>query len=200
VAPANRSIETPDKENSVFIARTNINMQDDDPDYAAMYVANYIMGGGAGFDSRFMARIRVKDGLSYGVGSALNVGAIDRLGSWNVQAIAAPQNVEKVEAAFKEEVAKALSDGFTAAELASAKSGVMQQRLQTRAQDGSLASGWASYLYLGKTFVWSKQFEDKILALKSEDVLAAMKKHIDPAKITIIKAGDFAKVAKAATK
>ncbi|MCY7388375.1 MAG: hypothetical protein LH481_09975, partial [Burkholderiales bacterium] len=86
------------------------------------------------------------------------------------------------------------------AELAAAKSGVLQQRLQTRAQDESLASGWGTYLYLDKTFVWSKQFEDKIAALKADEVLAAMKKHIDPARLTIIKVGDFAKAAKAAAK
>ena len=200
IAPVNRAIETPDKENAVFLARINVNMNEDDADYPALFLANYIIGGGAGFDSRLMARIRVKDGLSYGVGSGLNVGTIDRAGSWNVQAIAAPQNIEKVEAAFREELARALKDGFTAAELAAAKSGVMQQRLQTRAQDGSLAAVWASYLYLGKTFVWSAQFEEKVLALKPDDVQAAMRKHVDPAKITIIKAGDFAKVAKGAVK
>ena len=200
VAPITRAIETPDKENAVFRARINVNMNEDDADYPALFLANYIMGGGAGFDSRFMARIRVKEGLSYGVGSGLNVGTIDRAGSWNVQAIAAPQNIEKVEVAFKDELAKALKEGFTVAELAAAKSGVMQQRLQARAQDRSLADGWASYLYLGKTFAWSKQFEDNIAALKSEDVLAAMQKHIDPAKITIIKVGDFAKAAKATLK
>ena len=76
----------------------------------------------------------------------------------------------------------------------------MQQRLQTRAQDASLAGGWANYLYLNKTFAWSKQFEDKTVALNADEVLAAMKKHIDPAKITIIKVGDFAKAAKAGAK
>jgi zinc protease len=198
VAPANRAIETPDKENAVFRARTNIDMNEDDADYAALYLANYIMGGGAGFDSRFMARIRVKEGLSYGVGSGLSVGAIDRAGAWSVEAIAAPQNIDKVEAAFKDELARALRDGFTAAEVTAAKSGLMQQRLQARAQDRSLAAGWASYLYLGKTFAWSKQFEDRIAALKPDDVSAALKKHINPASITIIKAGDFAKNVKAA--
>ena len=120
VAPVTRAIETPDKENAVFRARINVEMNLDDPDYPALYLADYILGGGAGFDSRLMARIRVKDGLSYGVGSGLNAGSIDRAGSWNVQAIAAPQNIEKVEIAFKEEVARAIKDGFTPAELAAA--------------------------------------------------------------------------------
>ena len=200
VAPASRAVEAPDKENAVFRARINVNMNEDDADYPALFLANYILGGDAGFDSRFMARIRVKEGLSYGVGSGLTAGNIDRAGRWDVQAIAAPQNIEKVEAAFKEEVARALKEGFTVAEVAAAKSGVLQQRLQTRAQDNSLAGGWVNYLYLGKTFTWSQQFENSVSALRPEDVLAAMRKHIDPAKITIIKVGDFAKVAKARAK
>ena len=78
VAPATRSIETPDKENAMFLARLNVNMQDTDPDYPALLIANYIMGQ-SGFDSRLIARIRVKDGLSYGAGSGLSVGATDLL-------------------------------------------------------------------------------------------------------------------------
>jgi zinc protease len=195
VAPVNRSLETPDKENAFFSARINVDVQDTDPDYPALYVANYIMGGSSGFDSRLMARIRVKDGLSYGAGSQLNVRATDRGGSWSAFAIAAPQNIAKVEAAFKDEVAKALKDGFTATELAAAKSGALQQRLQQRAQDGALANGLSNSSYLGRTYAWSQEFEAKITALKAEDVNAAFRKHIDPNKITIVKAGDFVKAA-----
>ena len=198
VAAANSALETPDKENGMFVARINVDMQEDDVDYPALFLANYIMGGGAaGFDSRLMARIRVKDGLSYGTGSSLRVSSIGRGASWSASAIAAPQNIAKVEAAFKEEVARALKDGFTPAEVASAKSGALQQRQQSRAQDSSLAGGWVSNLDLDRTYAWSKQFEDKLAALKPEDLLAAMRKHVDPAKITIVKAGDFAKAARA---
>jgi zinc protease len=197
VAPINRAIETPDKENSMFLARVNINMQDTDPDFPALLIANYIMGQ-SGFGSRLTARIRVKDGLSYGAGSRLNVSSTDRGASWSGFAIAAPQNTEKVEAAFKDEVNKALKDGFTLVEVVAAKSGLLQQRLQSRAQDGSLAGGLASNAYLGRTFAFSAALEAKIEALKAEDVSAAFRKHIDPAKITYIKAGDFAKVAKQA--
>jgi zinc protease len=188
-----KTITTPDKENAVFIARQNVNMRDDDADYPALYVANYIIGGGAGFDSRLAARIRQKDGLSYGVGSELSVGALDRAGAWSAEAIAAPGNIAKVEAAFKEEMARALKDGFTDAEVASAKSGILQMRAQTRAQDGALASGWVGNLFLGRTFAYSKQFEERIVALKTAEVSAALRKHVDPARMTIVKAGDFSK-------
>lgn len=188
-----RSVETPDKENAVFLARENIDMRDDDPDFPALYVANYILGGGAGFESRLGARIRQKEGLSYGVGSDLSVGSTDRASSWMAYAIAAPQNVAKVEVAFKEELARALKDGFTDGELASAKSGILQMRAQNRAQDGTLAAAWAANLYLGRTFAFSKRIEDRIMALKVDDVNAALRKYIDPEKVSIVKAGDFAK-------
>jgi len=192
-AAANKSISTPDKENAVFVARQNVQLKDDDPDFPALYVANYILGGGAGFDSRLAARIRQKDGLSYGVGSELSVGSLDRAGAWSAYAIAAPANVARVETAFREELERALKDGFTEKELAAAKSGIMQMRVQNRSQDGTLASAWTGNLYLGRTFDFSRQFEDKIMALTAADVSAALRKHLDPAKVTIVKAGDFTK-------
>jgi len=193
VPAAERTVETPDKENGVLIARENVNMRDDDPDYPALFVADYILGGGAGFDSRLASRIRQKEGLSYGVGSELSVGSIDRAGSWIAFAIAAPQNVPKVEKALREELARALRDGFTQKELDAAKSGILQIRAQTRSQDRALAAGWAANLYLGRTFQFSKDFEDKVKALTVDDVNAALRKHLDAAKLTVVKAGDFTK-------
>jgi zinc protease len=191
IPPIDKALATPDKENAVFLARENIALRDDDPDYPALYVANYIVGGGAGFDSRLGARIRQKEGLSYGVGSELSVDSQDRVGAWSAFAIAAPGNVAKVEAAFKEELARVIRDGVTEAELNAAKSGILQMRTQTRAQDGALAAAWGAYLYLGRTFEYSKDFERKVMALTPADVSAAFRKYIDPAKISIVKAGDF---------
>jgi zinc protease len=79
-----------------------------------------------------------------------------------------------------------------------AKSGLLQQRLQARAQDGSLAGGLRGNLYLGRTFAFSEALEKQIDKLTAEQVSAAFRKYIDPAKISIVKAGDFAKVAKQA--
>jgi zinc protease len=194
IPPIDRTVATPDKENAVIIGRQNVNMRDDDADYPALTIANYIFGGEAGLDSRLMMRVRQKEGLSYGVGSDLVVGSIDRAGAFTVYAIAAPQNMAKVEASIKEELARALKEGFTEAEVANAKSGILQKRLQNRAQDGILASGWVGNLYLGRTFAYSKQFEDAVARLTAADVVAAMRKHIDPAKVSLVKAGDFSKV------
>jgi len=187
------SIDTPDKENSFYMARMNLDMRDDNPAFAAMYIADEIFGGG-GMSSRLLTRIRQKDGLSYGGGSSLSVDALDNAGSYGIAAIAAPQNLVRLEAAIKEELARVLKDGFTADELARAKSSVLQKRMQARAQDNVLANGWSSLLYLGRTYTWSKELEDKINALSLDEVNAAFRKAIDPAKMTIVTAGDAAKM------
>ncbi len=191
VAPANLQVLTPDKENAIYLARQNLDLRDDDPDFPALYVANYILGGGAGFDSRLLARLRQKEGVSYAAGSGVSAPSVDRSGTWSIYAIAAPQNMARVETGVREEIARALKDGFTAEELANAKSGIMQQRLQNRAQDGTLAGAWTSLLHLGRTFTFSKAFEDRLASLTVEDVNAALRKHIDPSKVTVVKAGAF---------
>ena len=111
-----------------------------------------------------------------------------------MQAIAAPQNIAKVEAAMREELDKALRDGFTEEEVAKAKSDWRQNFAQIRAQDSSLTSRLLSHLDNGRTLLtWDKSFEERILALTPEQMLSALRKHIDPSKLTIVKAGDFRK-------
>jgi zinc protease len=55
-----------------------------------------------------------------------------------------------------------------------------------------------SHLDSGRTFLtWDKAFEQRVLAVTPEAVRAALRKHLDPAKLTIVKAGDFSKAASA---
>jgi len=194
IPPVNQSFKTPDKANAVFIAGMPLELRDDDPDYPALVLGNYMLGGGF-LNSRLATRIRQKEGLSYGVGSGLNANPLDRLGSFRASAICAPQNADRVEAAFKEEVARALKDGFTPEEVAAAKSGYLQSRQVSRAEDRDLAGKLASYRFLNRTLAWDDRFEKQITALTAEQIVTAMRKYLDPAKITIIKAGDFAQSA-----
>lgn len=193
VAPATTMLDTPDKENGFLLARMNLDLNLEDPDYPALMLANYIFGEG-GLKSRLMDRIRQKDGLSYGGGSNLSGGDFDRAGVFMISAIAAPQNLRKLEGAVRAELERAVKDGFTQEELAGAKSGLMQQRLQNRTSDGVLASGWTGYLYRGRTFEWSAALDRKLQAVTLAQLNAAFRKAIDPAKLTVVMAGDQAKV------
>jgi zinc protease len=197
-APANQVIETPDKANAMFVAGLNLSLRDSDPDYPALVLGNYMLGGGF-LNSRLAVRIRQKEGISYGVGSGLNASSLDKSGRFTANAIYAPQNAAKLEAAFKEEIARMLKDGFTAEEVKAAKSGWLQSRQVSRAQDGELANRLANYLFLNRTLAWDAELETKIESLTPEQIVAAMRRHIDPGKLTIIKAGDFTKAQQQAT-
>lgn len=194
IAAVNQSIETPDKANAFFVAGLKLNMKDDHPDYPALLLADYMLGGGL-LNSRLSTRIRQKEGISYAVGTGFTAHPIDSEGSFTAYAIYAPQNAAKLEAAFKEEIARALKDGFAAEEVEAAKKGFLQAWQLGRSQDAQLAGKLAFYLYLNRTFAWDADMEQKIARLTPEQVTEALRRHIDPSKITIFKAGDFAKAA-----
>ena len=198
VEPINRALEAPDKANAFFLAGENLPLQDNDPDYPALVLGNYMLGGGF-LNSRLTTRIRQKEGLSYGVGSRIQASPLEKNGSFLAFAIYAPQNEARLETAFKEEVDRALKDGFAEQETREAKSGYLQSRQVARAQDGPLARTLAQDLYLDRTLTWDAEMEKKIAALTPAQIVEAMRRHLDPAKITIVKAGDFAKSGSAKT-
>ena len=183
------SIRTPDKANAVFLSGMNLNLSEDDPRYAPLEVANAILGGGF-LNSRLATRIRQKDGVSYTVGSEVNVDPLDPVGSFFVFAICAPQNIGKVEADTKEEIERAIREGFTADEISAAKSGLLQSRIVERSSDAGLAASLASHLYVGRDFTWDQKFEASLAAASPQDIQAALK-IIDPAKLYTVKAGDL---------
>ena len=73
VTSVNRKVETPDKQNAQFEAGLRFSMTDKDPDYPAMVLANYMLGGE--ITSRLPDRIRNREGLSYGVNSIFSAPA-----------------------------------------------------------------------------------------------------------------------------
>jgi zinc protease len=98
----------------------------------------------------------------------------------------------RLEAAFMEEMVRAIKGGFTAEEVEKAKQGWLQQQLQSRSTDGFLVGVLSNQSVTRRTMAYYEQLEKWVAALTPDDVNAAMRKYIDPAKISIIKGGDFA--------
>jgi len=190
VAAKNETFKTPDKAQAFFVAGHNLNLRDDDPDYPALVLGNYMLGGGS-LDARLLTRIRVKEGLSYGVGSQLQADSFDKSGQFLAYAVYAPQNLARLEQVFNEEIARVLKEGFTAEEIAAAKSGWIQGRSVARSQDNELMRALGHYLYLDRTVQWDAELEKKVMALDGEQIRAALNRHLVPGKLVIIKAGDF---------
>jgi zinc protease len=157
-----------------------------------MLLANSMFGGSLG--SRMPNRIRNVEGLSYSVSSRLTAPAEGDGGLFSASAISAPQNTPKVEASFKNELIRTLQGGFTAEEVTTAKKAFQDQQVVARSQEQILIRSIAARDQLGRTMHWDAQMEAKIQALTPAQVNAAFRRHLDPAELSIVKAGDFSKV------
>lgn len=186
---------TPDKENATFVASVSLPVGENHTDAPALTIGNYMLGGGF-LNSRLASRLRQKDGLSYGAGSFLNLSSEDQRAALGAYAICAPQNLDKVEIGFKEEIARLLKDGFTEEEVTSAKSGLLQGRKVSRSQDRELAGKLNKNLRLDRTMQFSKKYEQAIEKLTVDDINKVMRRYISVDAFTIIKAGDMSKIEK----
>ncbi len=187
----NQSIETPDKANAYFVMISPVAINQDNPDYPALVVANLLAGGDE--KSRLWVRVREKEGLSYGVSSGFQAGAEETYGRFSAAAIYAPQNVAKVETAIRDEFAKIVRDGFTPEEVETAKQALLTGQQLGRSQDANLAANLANQARYGWTMQRTEAIEKKVASLTAADVNAAAKKWIDPASFSLVKAGDFKK-------
>jgi zinc protease len=190
VTPLNDKIETPDKANSQFEAGLRFPLSQSDPDYAAMVLANYMFGGS--ITARMPDRIRNREGLSYGASSRLQIPAEGNAAELSATVSENPANCPKVEFSFLDELKKTLQSGFTADEVSTAKKAYLDAQMVGRSQDTALVTLLAQHELLGRTMKWDSDLELKIVSLTPEQISAAFRKHIDPAAVSIVKAGDFA--------
>jgi zinc protease len=193
VEAINRKLETPDKENAQFEAGMRLKLSEGDADYPAMVLANYMFGGS--ITARMPNRIRNREGLSYGASSRFSTPVEGDAALFSATVSCNPVNMPIVEASFVDELKKTLREGFTQAELTEAKRAYADARKVGRSQEAALVGLIASHEQLGRTLLYDEQQEGRIQALTLDQINAAFRKYLDPAGVTIVKAGDFKKVA-----
>jgi zinc protease len=106
-------------------------------------------------------------------------------------AIFAPENRDRVKIGIAEEMARALKDGFTEAEVATAKRALLQARRIGRAQDGALAGSLANQAYLGRTWDYAAKIDAGLEAVTVASANAALRKYLNATGFAWSYAGDF---------
>ena len=191
IARADEDIETPDKANAMMIAAQPVHMTDADEDYPALALGNYMLGGGF-LNSRLATRIRGELGLSYRIGSQFSAAPLDDSAVFLTFAIFAPENADAVVEAFRDVMSEVLGEGFTDEEIEAAKNGYLDAAQNARASDGTVAGQLNGQLFTDRTYEFTTEQEAAIRALTGEQILNAMRRHLDVSKISIFRAGDFA--------
>jgi zinc protease len=189
VPPEQITLPTPDKSNATLLVRQSVPLMDTDADYPALVMANHLLG--AGGNSRLWKRIREGEGLSYDVHSQFDWNSLEPNTLWQASAIFAPSNRSKVETAFREEMARALKDGFSAQELREAQASLLNYRRLSRAQDAGVAFNLANNLYLGRTYAIQAKVDAALTKLTVDEVNAALRKYLKPEGFVSAVAGDF---------
>ncbi len=185
--------ETPDKPNAYYFAGTVFPLRDDSPDYAPLVLGNYIFGGST-LASRLGDRIRQQEGLSYGVRSVLRASSLDQRTVFLIYAICNPANMERLKKAVAEELDRFLEGGPTEAELTAARQAFLRARKVARSDDRQLASKLVSLLHADRDMRFEAELEERLQAVTRSAVLSAFRKCIDPQRLVVSVAGDFASV------
>jgi zinc protease len=191
IASEKKTFETPDKANALIALGMPLPVGDEHKDYPALLLGNYILGGG--MNSRLFQRVRNKEGLSYGTGSMLMARPKEESGIFMAMAIFAPQNLPKVEAAIKEEIARLLKDGITETELGEATKGWVQSQTVSRAQDNELANQLTGLAFEDRDIQFQADIEKRVTALTAPQITEALRRHLNPDMLSIYQAGDFKK-------
>lgn len=159
-----------------------------DPDYFALLVGNYTLGGG-GFVSRLMKEVREKRGYAYSVYSAF----VPRVLAGPFQ-IGLQTKREQAQDALKvvdEVLTKFLAEGPTAQELTAAKKNLIDGQA-LRIDSNAKLLGYLSLIgFYGLPLDYLDQFPRRVAAVTRDDVKAAFRRHVKPEHlVTVIVAAD----------
>lgn len=157
-----------------------------DPDYAALYVGNQILGG-SGFGSRLMEHIRETRGLSYSVSS--NLIPMEAAGPFQIGMQTRNDQVELALEVIDDTLSAFVAEGPSEAELVRSKRQIMGEFPLSTASNDAIVGQLGAIGFYGLPLNHMQLFLDQVEKLTVEDVRAAFQRHIDPERQLIVTVG-----------
>lgn len=159
-----------------------------DPDYYAIEVMNYILGGG-GFGSRLLDRIRTKEGLAYSVASGFT--APQFRGSFRIVLQTKNESVGEAIALACEEIDRIRREPVTEDELSGAQlylTGSFPLQVDSNSKIASFLTD-VEFFALGADY--ADTYAERIRAVTADDVLRVARKHLRPEEAILVVVADF---------
>ncbi len=185
-APQERVVPMPGKTSVTMLVGQATGIDYHHPDAIALRVGTAILG--SGFTGRLMSTVRDREGLTYGIGAGVS-GDTYSDGSWAISATFAPDLLDKGIASTRRELQKWWSEGITADELKARKTNMIGSYQVGLSTTGGIAGALLRAASLGYDMKWVDEYPQKIDALTVEQVNSAIRKHLNPATMTVVKAG-----------
>jgi len=155
----------------------------DNPDYYALSVMNYILGGG-GFASRLVEEIRNKRGLAYSVASFFDAGKYP--GSFQIVLQTKNPSAREAISLSLQQMERIQKELVSEKELEGAKKyliGSFPLRLDTQ---GKLSNFLTQVEYYGLGLGYLEKYPSLIQSVTREEVLRVAKKYLDPEKYILV--------------
>ena len=189
--PQARTIKRDLTQATVYMGRRAI--RQDNPDYFALVVANYVLGGGSA--SRLYVRVREEAGLAYSVYSHVSPG---RYGSTALVGLQTrTSEVTKALGITRDELARMSQEPVTDRELSLAKSyliGSFPLRLDTSSKVANFLVGVEEQ---GLGLDYADTFKARVAQVRAEDVRRVAGRYLVPATFDVVTVGNVAPASEA---
>ena len=155
----------------------------DHPDYYAIQVMNYILGGG-GFSSRLMDSIRSERGLAYSVYSAFS--SSKYVGTFRLVMQTKNETAQEAIRIAMDDIRRIRQKGISKGELEAAKdylTGSFPLRLNTNRR---IAGFLGQVEFFGLGLDYPERYPKLIRGISQEDVLRVAKEHLKPEKVIVV--------------
>ena len=158
-----------------------------DPDYFALLVGNYVLGGG-GFSSRLTDQVREKRGLTYGVDSYF--APSKQPGPFSITLQTKKENTNEALGLVRQIVAQYVAQGPTDAELKAAKDNLVNGFPLRIDSNRKLLTNVANIGWYGLPLDYLDTWTAQINKVTRDQVRAAFQRHVHPdAMATVIVGG-----------
>ncbi|HSV33900.1 MAG TPA: pitrilysin family protein [Ramlibacter sp.] len=157
-----------------------------DPDYFALLVGNYVLGGG-GFVSRLSQEVREKRGLSYSVYSHFSPGL--HAGAFTVGLQTRPDQAAQAVQVAQEVVARFVAEGPTEVELKAAKDNLVGGFPLLIDSNRKLLDNVASIAWNGLALDYLDTWTVQVQRLTAADIQAAFARKLQPQRMVTVTVG-----------
>ena len=154
-----------------------------DPDYFALTVGNYILGGG-GFVSRLTHEVREKRGLTYGVSSSFSPGL--NAGSFTVGLQTRPDQTAQAVALTRQVVKNFVDNGPTEAELKAAQANLIGGFALRIDSNRKLLANLAGIAWNNLPLDYLDTWQQEVQKVTVADIKAAFARKLQPEKMVTV--------------
>ena len=172
-----------------YISLGHLGLEDTNPDYYAVQVMNFILGGGS-FTSRIVMKVRSDEGLSYSQGSRFRY-RWGFPGTFSGYVTTKSSTVGYAISLILDEFNRIRNEPVTDDEMDTAINYYLESFSNSFTSPQSTMSTFANLEMTGKPMDYYKTFRDNIQAVDKAKVQEVANKYIQPNRVAIMIVGDF---------